>query len=395
MESVEYVRLEVPADRGSTKGIADMQADHSPGRWLSLGWRSRHAVHRDCVAVGPEFETDKALAGISGSVESPRQVPNSGFTGRDRDGNAVLPRAGRFYPPSFLPGLRLGRPFRVLAIHGESLRIDASPPLAGRQVEAVTLPRSSGVVLRCPGPSARPVEVLTRAGVGFQAAMAAGDTDFGLGGRFERADESADTDFYATPRMIHHLDAASRAVLAERQAQLLGELPSGAPVLDLMSSWHSHLAGADRFALTGLGLNAEELAANPSLATRAIHDLNREPGLPFVDRQFAGALCSLSVEYLVEPLTVFGEMARVLQPGAPFVVAWTERWFPPKAIALWAELHPYERVGMVVDCFRIAGGWTDIVTESWRGLARPADDRYADRLPEADPLYLVHARRIA
>lgn len=372
-----------------------MQAEDSIGNWWAINWKSRHATHQDCVAVAAAFERGEVLASDAGSVELPRQVSACRFVGRDHKGRLVQPRVGRFFPPGFLSVPGIARPFRVLAMAGDTLSIDASPPLAGRDLTTCLLPRHAGDVLKRAGAISDPFASVIRAGVGFQAAMASGDTDFGLDRRFARADEGSDADFYATPRMVHHLDATSRAVLTERHSQLLGDLPMAAPVLDLMSSRHTHLGAPNRFELTGLGLNAQELAANPALVAHVVHDLNRDRLLPFSDGAFTGALCSLSVEYLVEPLAIFAEVARVLQPGAPFVVAWTERWFPPKAIDLWAELHPYERVAMVVDCFRLAGGWTDIATESWRGLSRPADDRYGDRLPEADPLFLVYARRTA
>ncbi len=49
-----------------------------------------------------------------------------------------------------------------------------------------------------------------------------------------KLDMRADSDFYAMPRFVHHLDANFRAQLT----QLIRErIPEGAAVLDLCSSW--------------------------------------------------------------------------------------------------------------------------------------------------------------
>ncbi|HEY5763336.1 MAG TPA: methyltransferase domain-containing protein [Rhodocyclaceae bacterium] len=366
------------------------------GQWLGIGWRSRHAMHRDFLAtdrstsIGPD-----AFTGIAGMAERAYDVPRTNFVGCMRGGAALTPQVGRFYPPAFLQGLQTRRPFRVLAVSPDTLRIDPSPALAGRALEALSVPIIPGVAVRKWAAASDPLAVLKRAGVGFQGAANETETEFGLAMRLLRADDGFDASFYSAPRLVHHLDAAARLLLADCNARLLGGLPDGAPVLDLMSSWTTHLPAESGLTLTGLGMNAAELAANPLLTERVLHDLNEQPCLPFPNRHFSAAICSLSVEYLVEPLAVFAELARVLRPGAPVVLSWTERWFPPKAVSIWSELHPYERVAMVVDCLRLALGWHDIVTESYRGLMRPTDDRYADQLPEADPLYLVRALSVS
>lgn len=97
----------------------------------------------------------------------------------------------------------------------------------------------------------------------------------------------------------------------------------------------------------------------------------------------------MSVEYLIEPVALFREVARVLQPGAPFVLTFSERWFPPKVVRVWIELHPFERLALVLDYFRRSNAFVDLHTESVRGLPRPADDQYADQFALSDPVYAV------
>jgi SAM-dependent methyltransferase len=99
------------------------------------------------------------------------------------------------------------------------------------------------------------------------------------------------------------------------------------------------------------------------------------------------------VEYLVSPLTVFTEVNRVLRPGGRFIVSFSNRWFPPKVVRIWEDIHEFERPALVLEYFLRSGGYTDLQTWSMRGLPRPADDKYADRLALSDPLFAVWGSR--
>ena len=132
--------------------------------------------------------------------------------------------------------------------------------------------------------------------------------------------------------------------------------------------------------ITGLGMNADELAANPRLTAWVVHDLNAEPCLPFADGEFDAAGCCVSIDYLVRPVEVLRDLARVLRPGSPLVITFSNRCFPTKVIALWGALDDAGHAQLVAHYLRAAGGWTDLV-----GL---------DRSPGAgDPLLAVVARR--
>jgi SAM-dependent methyltransferase len=216
-------------------------------------------------------------------------------------------------------------------------------------------------------------------------------TDFWSDQPFLRRDPAPDADFYRAPRLVDHID---RACIAEVQALYGRLIPAGARILDLMSSWHSHLpdtlaAGS----VTGLGMNQEELDHNPVLDKRVVHDLNADPRLPFEDGRFDAIICTVSVEYLTDPFRVFREAARVLAPAGRLVVAFSNRWFPPKTILLWEAIHEFERPGLVLEYFLESGQFRDLHTWSLRGLPRPADDKYADRLGTSDPVYAVWGER--
>ena len=154
-------------------------------------------------------------------------------------------------------------------------------------------------------------------------------------GAFAKQDIGDDLAFYAPPRLVTHLDEGAVAALT---AHYRKQLPDGGRVLDLMSSWVSHLPTEHEYAVVGHGMNAEELAANPRLDRWFVQNLNRETALPLEDRSFGATLCCVGVQYLQQPLAVFAEVRRVLTPGAPFIVSFSNRCFPTKAIAIWRAL---------------------------------------------------------
>ena len=160
-----------------------------------------------------------------------------------------------------------------------------------------------------------------------------------------RMDESEDELFYEHPRFVVHIDDNAIADVAEIYHRLL---PKKGEILDLMSSWRSHLPAAlEPRRVVGLGLNRAEMADNPALTDIVIHNVNRQPQLPFDDASFDGAVMTVSVQYLVHPVEVFAHVARVLRPGGPFIVTFSNRMFPTKAIALWQMASEAQRAEIV------------------------------------------------
>lgn len=197
---------------------------------------------------------------------------------------------------------------------------------------------------------------------------------------YARDDETTDAYFYLHPRKVVHIDDGAIAALGRLYAEVL---PAGGRLLDLMSSWRSHLPpGHDTREVVGLGLNDDEMADNPQLTSHVVHDLNEDPRLPFADAAFDGATCAVSIQYVIHPLEAFREVRRVLRPGAPFVVSFSNRCFPTKAVARWLATSDEQHVGLVRAYFDAAGGFTNVTDE--------------DRSPGgSDPLYAVWARRSA
>jgi len=197
-------------------------------------------------------------------------------------------------------------------------------------------------------------------------------------------DESPDESFYCQPRFVTHIDQAAIATVTDLYRRYF---PSGGAILDLMSSWVSHLPPEVAYArVAGVGMNAEELAENPFLDEWYVQNLNREPRLPFGDATFDGAAICVSIQYLVRPIEVLREVGRVLRPRAPLVITYSNRCFATKAIACWRLLDDVGHLGLIGRYLTEAGNWCDIA------CCNPA--RGCGGAPGSDPLYAVIARRV-
>jgi SAM-dependent methyltransferase len=194
---------------------------------------------------------------------------------------------------------------------------------------------------------------------------------------FRRYDESPDALFYRQARLVEHIDAGAIAAVTQLHRELF---PPGGVLLDLMSSWVSHLPPEVAYErVVGLGMNEAELAANPRLDERLVHDLNADPVLPFAAARFDGAAICVSIQYLTRPVEVLREVARVLRTGAPLAITFSNRCFPTKAVAAWHQRDDRGHAELVASYLRDAGGWTAIET--------------LDRSPGGgDPLFAVVAK---
>src|SRR5216683_2741295 len=199
---------------------------------------------------------------------------------------------------------------------------------------------------------------------------------------FRRVDDTDDELFYSTPRLVVHIDDGAIAKVGEIYARLL---PQGGAILDLMSSWRSHLPEHIRPArVVGLGMNRAEMENNPGLTEIVIHNLNRVPRLPFADAEFDGVVVTVSVQYMTRPLETFAEVGRVLKPGAPFVVTFSNRMFPTKAVAIWQHLDDYDRSKLISRYFIESGAFENI----------DFIDESAQTSPLSDPIWAVVGYRM-
>ncbi len=196
---------------------------------------------------------------------------------------------------------------------------------------------------------------------------------------FRRTDEAPDEEFYRTPRLVTHID--DRAIAAV--TQLYREsFPAGGEILDLMSSWVSHLPPeAEYRRVIGLGMNEVELRRNERLDSYVVQNLNTNPRLPFGSGEFDGASICVSIDYLTRPVEVLREAGRVLKAGAPLIVAFSNRCFPTKAVEIWHRLDDAGHMRLVEGYLEEAGNFRDIHSL----------DRSPSRL-FSDPLYAVVGR---
>jgi SAM-dependent methyltransferase len=209
---------------------------------------------------------------------------------------------------------------------------------------------------------------------------------------FSRLDETDDTLFYSRDRFVSHLDTAALATVEKIVGDLVTD--QNPRVLDLMAGWDSHLPAALKpERVVGLGLNENELRENPALTERLLQDLNQTPRLPFPESTFDAVLNTVSVDYLTRPLEVFQEVGRVLKPGGVFIVVFSNRMFPQKAVKLWRDSSEEERVLLVQDFFQAAGGFEPTRVFVSRGKPRPSDDKYSHLGIPSDPIYAVYAER--
>jgi Methyltransferase domain len=172
-------------------------------------------------------------------------------------------------------------------------------------------------------------------------------------GAFDRIDEGDDAAFYAPPRLVTHIDESAIAALSQFYGEIIAP---GSVVLDLMSSWVSHLpADLELGEVIGHGMNEAELAANPRLTRSFVQNLNTDPVLPLDDASVDTALCCVSVQYLQRPLELFAEIRRVLRPGAKVIVSYSNRCFPTKAVAIWRKLDQRGHASLIHQYMSLAG----------------------------------------
>ena len=193
---------------------------------------------------------------------------------------------------------------------------------------------------------------------------------------FRRADETPDEEFYRAPRLVTHIDDRAITTVTQLYREFF---PSGGEILDLMSSWVSHLPPEIEYRrVIGLGMNEVELRRNERLDSYVVQNLNTNPHLPFGAAEFDGVGICVSIDYLTQPVEVVREVGRVLKVGAPTIITFSNRCFPSKAIAVWHRLDDQGHMRLVEEYLREAG--------NFRGV------RSLDRSPRrmfSDPLYAV------
>lgn len=382
---------------------------------VNLQYRSKTGQHNDILYVDKvDFWRDifpgsmgKALAEsglnepVTENFEAGQLVPgyDKEFLrtfSKSKFNEEVTPLPGRYYPigyawRGFDSFPNTPAPFRLIAQEQNALTGDRNHPLATLPLQLSTEKLSILPEAAQRGGSINDfAELACSNGPGMQLP---GGFTFGqtFGQEPLKRLNNDDSSFYIQPRMTQHIDSlAEKHLTAIHNKILRPEMK----ILDLMAGCHSHLPNSfHKKEITGLGMNMEELQANPMLTSHLTHDLNQNPSLPFDTESFDAVICALSIEYLTRPVTVISEIVRILRPAGTVVISVSDRWFPSKEIALWKDLHPFERMGYIIQLIQTAASFSEIHSESVRGFPRPENDRHYGKTFLSDPIFSVWAHK--
>ncbi len=388
---------------------------------FSLRWKSDVGYHTDCyqasdVNIWRDYFPPGLLNSLLGKETGERVVvPLNGddsvpgydtkklltvkrnqFQNTPERQKSKQPQFGRFYPQGWLKDVGSIytaniQPFRCVGVNNGNMTVDLNHPIAGKNPKlSCLIGKVEKKKVERGGTSIDWIETLTD-GPGMQARWQNQATEYFTEDAFDRKDERPDDRFYDRPRFVQHIDDTAIEMVRNTYGRFL---TNGMRVLDLMSSWQSHVPPNIRLeSLDGLGLNSEELKRNRQLTKHIVQDININKILPYEKNTFDVVLNTVSVEYLTDPISILREVARVLRPEGHFVVTFSNRWFPHKAVKIWEELHDFERMGLVSEYFMRSGGFTGMNTYSIRGLPRPHDDKYFPDLRFSDPVFAVWGQK--
>ncbi|MCK5666633.1 MAG: class I SAM-dependent methyltransferase, partial [Thiotrichaceae bacterium] len=203
---------------------------------------------------------------------------------------------------------------------------------------------------------------------------------------FNRLLDNDDGEFYAA---IEATDPVDLTAIGELQNFYAPHLSDNMQILDLMAGFNSYLPADLKTNIVGLGVNEQELKINTRLDSYQLHDLNKDPILPFQDKQFDTVICSFAIEYMTQPFEVFKQVARILKPGGTFCISFSDRYFKQKVVSIWDDVHPFERMGIVLEYFRQSYLFTHLVCESSRGKLRKEEDNFVNKTVYSCPMFML------
>jgi len=385
---------------------------------FTLFWESEYATHEELffleridtwrdIFPGEMVDTVKSLEEgdiykeffESGVIVAPYKENNifkfskKSFQGINFDNKNNNFFIGRFYQQGIawkifncFKGNR--EPFRIIEINDDFMIADINHPLAKfpLSVEVKIIEKLIDREERG-GECNHIAEIITKDGPGFQIPHPHKTTDFYNSYPFTKINNEKDTIFYNQPRFVNHLDDFA---IKKVKSIFSRFLQPNTKILDLMSSWVSHLPTIfEKNKIVGLGLNNEELRYNKNLSDYVIHDLNLNFQLPFIENEFDAVICTSSIEYLIQPIEVTKEVVRILKPEGVFITTISDRWFNGKEILIWSDLHAFERLGFVLDLYLKCGNFKNLKTETIRGFPRPYNDKHIKLKTISDPIFAV------
>ncbi|MCB1736416.1 MAG: methyltransferase domain-containing protein [Gammaproteobacteria bacterium] len=387
---------------------------------IAIDWQSKDATHRERVyfekvnfwrdffpgTLGDRLANSEIAAWVSEEnvrcdlIEdwSSREIVEADcakIVQRRPTVQPVIPKPGRFYPRALFGGIPNVvaedlRVMRVIGKHDNLLRFDLNHPMSrypltvsGRVVQwlgagAERGGRCNDIVLDC-----------INAGPGMQAALDGGLFDLDSDSSFQRLDPSDDA------RAWHEVHPLLDAEADRQMSEMIGHaLTPGMRVLDLMSGSDSHIPESIcGIELIGIGLNRGAMSANKQLSEFVIQDVNTSPELPWPDDHFDAVIGSFAFEYLADPAISISELARITRPRGTVLFTFTDQFHPGKCIGIWNDLHPFERVGLILEMFRRDGHFDALHSETARFFPRPEDDPEFQKKLFSDSVYTAWATK--
>ena len=160
-----------------------------------------------------------------------------------------------------------------------------------------------------------------------------------------KIDNSDDKTFYYQPRFVHHLSVSFRDRLTNLYSNYLCNHHI---ILDLMSSWVSHLPSNNKFKkVIGHGMNESELKSNNRLDSYWIQDLNKNQRMPIEDSTVDIGLIVAGWQYLQYPEKVSSELSRIIKRDSLLIISFTNRAFWTKSPHIWTNSSELERIEYV------------------------------------------------
>lgn len=327
-----------------------------------------------------------------------KTIPLKKFDQYFKGAMPITPVVGRFYPRGMIEGVAGcfkmdDRPFRVVGKTEDTLDIDLNHPLAAFPLHLTIIITDIFDANQQNGGRCNEVaETITTQGPGFQCLLKSQSTDFFQGMPFLRKIEDDDAVFYDA---VDSKPPVDQVAIEQLKLFFAHQLKDNTKILDLMAAPDSYLP--EQFTLldvTGLGVKESDMQQNPVLNHRVVHDLNRSPKLPFEDHEFDTIICSFAIEYMTKPQKVFLELSRILKPGGKVIISFSEHFYQKKVIALWEDVHPFERMGVVLEYFRQSGQFENLRSESIRGLIKNDDDPFISKNAYSCPLFIISGEKI-
>ena len=170
----------------------------------------------------------------------------------------------------------------------------------------------------------------------------------------EKIDNDDDQIFYKNPRYVHHLSDSFRTRLTDLYSEYLF---THQVILDLMSSWVSHLPLNIKYKeVIGHGMNEDELRSNKRLDRFWVQNFNKKQNMPIEDSTVDVGLIVAGWQYLQYPEQVSLELSRIIKPESLLIISFTNRAFWTKSPNIWTYSSEQNRIDYIKNILSY-NGW--------------------------------------